>query len=127
METRLRLSVSAAASPADTALPDQLDLPEFPTADELAALRAWSAGLASREAVQRFLPNQLAKSARSVIGRIRRQLAEGVDQLKRADLADVLRRPVASRERHAQAVSQAIEVLRHARPPLPDIVAPFER
>ncbi|MDR5777700.1 MULTISPECIES: site-specific integrase [unclassified Caballeronia] len=127
MKTRLRSSVSAAVSPADTALPDQLDLPEFPTADELAALRAWSAGLASREAVQRFLPNELAKSARGVIGRIRRQLVDRADQIKRADLADVLRHPVASREQHAQAVSQAIEVLRHARPPLPDIADPVER
>ncbi|GAB5101188.1 phage integrase family protein [Caballeronia sp. HLA56] len=126
MKTRLRSSVSAAASPADTARPDQLDLPEFPTADELAALRAWTAGLASREAVQRFLPNELAKSARGVIGRIRRQLICRAEQVKRADLADVLRHPVAARERHAQAVSQAIEVLRHAQAPTPSIVDPVE-
>jgi hypothetical protein len=58
MKTRL-------PSPApDTALPDcpappdlpaRRDLPGLPSADDLAALRAWYAGLSSREAVRRFL------------------------------------------------------------------------
>lgn len=132
MKTRLP---SVAAAPSATALPDRCDLPDLPTADELAALRAWYAGLSSREAVRRFLPqeshashgsNQPTQSARGAIGRIRRQLVDRAQQLKRADLADVLRHPVAARAQHAQAVAQAIDALRHARPPVPDIVDPVE-
>ncbi|GAB5101343.1 phage integrase family protein [Caballeronia sp. HLA56] len=93
----------------------------MPSADELAALRAWYAGLSLREAVRRFLPNETAKSARGAIGRIRRQLVSRAEQVKRADLADVLRHPAVDRERHTHAATQAIEALRHAQIPVPDI------
>jgi hypothetical protein len=48
----------------------------FPEADAIVALRAWYAGLAVREAVARYLPTRLGegRSARGVLGRIRRQL-----------------------------------------------------
>jgi site-specific recombinase XerD len=121
MKTRLPSPAPDAARPDRPAPPD---LPGFPSADELAALRAWTTGLSSREAVRRFLPNEATKSSRGAIGRIRRELVNRAQQLKRADLAEVLGHPVAAREQHAQAVAQAIEALRHARPPVPDIVDP---
>jgi hypothetical protein len=130
IKTRLASVVSEIIDTPDisvTALPAPPDVADFSTADELAALRAWTAGLSSREAVQRFLSNKLAKSARGVIGRTLRKLVSHAEYVKRADLADVLRYPVPAREQHAQAVSQAIEVLWHAGPPLPDIVDPVER
>jgi hypothetical protein len=132
MKTRLP---SPAPDPASIAQPDppaRADLPEFPSADALAALRAWYAGLSSREAVRRFLPNALnalnapMKSSRGAIARIRRQLVDRAEHVKRTDLADVLRHPIETREQHAQAAAQAIEALRHARPPVPDIVDPVE-
>ncbi|OXH87439.1 integrase, partial [Burkholderia multivorans] len=48
----------------------------FPDADELAALRAWYAGMPVRDAVERYLPDRLGngRSARGVIGGIRRRL-----------------------------------------------------
>jgi len=48
----------------------------LPDADALSALRAWHESLSSREAVKRFSAARRApgKSARSVIGSIRRQV-----------------------------------------------------
>ena len=50
----------------------------FPTASELAAVRAWYQGLDTREAVARYLDDSLinASSARSVIRNIRNQLRD---------------------------------------------------
>jgi hypothetical protein len=42
----------------------------MPTDEELSALRAWYAGLSSRDAVKRFLPHTSAKSSRGALGRI---------------------------------------------------------
>ncbi|BAO94093.1 phage integrase family protein [Caballeronia insecticola] len=123
MKTRLPSPAPDASLPD---LPAQPELAGFPSADELAALRAWTAGLSSREAVRRFLPHEPTTSARGAIGRIRRQLINRAQQVKRADLAEVLRHPAVEREQHAQAAAQAIEALRHARPPVPDIVDPVE-
>ncbi|WP_321894855.1 site-specific integrase [Paraburkholderia heleia] len=95
----------------------------FPDADELAMLRAWYAGLAVRPAVERYLPSALGdgKSARGVLGRIRRRLIGLARAAHRDDLAVLLEHPVAERERHAKAVAQAIDSLRNARPPEPQI------
>ncbi|KND61978.1 Integrase [Candidatus Burkholderia verschuerenii] len=106
--------------------PGSPNLP-IPTEDELAALRAWYAGLSSREAVKRFLPNETAKSSRGAIGRVRRALIARAVELKRADLTDVLRHPEAERDRHAKAAGQAIEALRHGQVPVPDIADPVEQ
>ena len=67
--------------------------PGFPDADELAVLRAWYAGLAVRQAVARYLPRALGdgKSARGVLGRIRRKLlaiAHAIEQLRTASPPD---------------------------------------
>src|ERR1700712_4786737 len=105
MKTRLPSPAPDTASPDRPAPPARPALPDFPSADELAALRAWSAGLSSHEAVRRFLPNETSNSARGAIGRIRRHLVDRAEQVKRADLADVLRHPAAAREQHAKAVA----------------------
>ena len=63
--------------------------PDFPDAAELAALRAWHAGLSTREAVERYLGERLTpgQSSRGVLGRIRRQLAAFARRRQRDDLA----------------------------------------
>jgi hypothetical protein len=62
---------------------------EFPDADALAALRAWYAGLSSREAISRYLPRQAGqgRSARGVLGQIRRALMAAARGAHRDDLA----------------------------------------
>lgn len=97
--------------------------PGFPNADELAMLRAWYAGLPVRQAVARYLASALGngKSARGVLGRIRRRLVDTARAVHREDLATLLAHPVEGRERHGKAVAQAIEVLRTAHPPQPQI------
>lgn len=95
----------------------------FPRADELAALRAWYAGLSTREAVQRYLPLALGarKSARGVLGQIRRRLLAIAGAAQRDDLIQLLAHPAQKREQYAKAVGLAIEALRTARPPEPAI------
>ncbi|HTR05320.1 MAG TPA: integrase, partial [Paraburkholderia sp.] len=68
--------------------PALTDPPGFPDADELAMLRAWYAGLAVRPAVERYLPAALGdgKSARGVLGRIRRRLIAIARAAHRDDL-----------------------------------------
>jgi site-specific recombinase XerD len=97
--------------------------PHFPAADELAVLRAWYAGLPVREAVERYQPASLGygKSARGVLGRIRRRLQAVARAAHRDDLAALFDHPADERGRHAKAVAQAIEALRTARPPEPQI------
>ena len=55
-----------------------MEPPGWPTADELAALRAWYAGLSARDAVGRYLGHIKAsgQSSRSMLGTVRRQLAQ---------------------------------------------------
>ncbi|AUT76388.1 site-specific integrase [Paraburkholderia hospita] len=97
--------------------------PGFPDADELAVLRAWYAGLPVRQAVARYLPACLGggKSARGVLGQIRRRLVALARAAHRGDLAGLLDHPSAAREQHAKAVGHAIDALRTARPPAPRI------
>jgi hypothetical protein len=89
----------------------------FRGADAIVALRAWYAGLAVREAVARYLPARLGegRSARGVLGRIRRQLIAFARPR-------TPRRPGAA-ERHgrAKAAREAIEAIWHARAPAPHI------
>ncbi|WP_233809428.1 site-specific integrase [Paraburkholderia sp. HP33-1] len=97
--------------------------PGFPAADELAVLRAWYAGLPVRKAVERYQPASLGdgKSARGVLGRIRRRLIALARALHRDDLAALFDHPADDRAHHAKAVAQAVDVLRSARPPEPQI------
>src|SRR5580704_6823270 len=112
---KTRLTVSDASIPAD-----------FPDADALAALRAWYAGLSSRAAIVRYLPGRTGQggSARGVLGQIRQALIGAARQVHRDDLAALLAHPAAGRGQYAKTVAQAIEVLRHARPPEPQIADP---
>ncbi|WP_415868959.1 hypothetical protein [Burkholderia ubonensis] len=70
-------------------MPNVAPTPSFPDTASLSALRAWYAGVGSREAVERYCPHALgeSQSARGVIGRIRRQLAGFALSRHRADLA----------------------------------------
>ncbi|QBR03927.1 site-specific integrase [Paraburkholderia pallida] len=109
--------------------PDRLPAPPspepagFPDADELAMLRAWHSGLSVRQAVARYLPARLGdgKSARGVLGTLRRRLQALARAAHRDDWVALLDHPADERERHAKAVAQAIDALRTARPPEPQI------
>lgn len=85
----------------------------FPTASELATLRAWYQGLDTREAVGRYLDTGLtpASSARSVIHNIRNQLRDFARLRLRSDLADLIGHEESERTRLARSVFQAIETL----------------
>jgi site-specific recombinase XerD len=97
--------------------------PGFPDADELAVLRAWYEGLPVRQAVARYLPAALGngRSARGVLGRIRGRLIAIAREVHRDDLAALLAHPAVGRERHAKRAANAIDALRTARPPEPQI------
>ena len=112
MKTRLTSTPSLEPRPVD-----------FPDADELAMLRAWYAGMPVRKAVERYLTERLGagQSARGVLGGIRRRLAKAARQVGRPDLATVFEHAEGERLREAKAVADAIEVLRHARMPTPQI------
>jgi site-specific recombinase XerD len=88
----------------------------FPDADELAMLHAWYAGLAVRAAAERYLPSALGgnRSARGVLGRIRRRLIAIARAAHRNDLAALLSHPAEERGQHASAVALAIDSLRVA-------------
>jgi site-specific recombinase XerD len=104
-------------------LPAPAEPSGFPDADELAMLRAWYEGLPVRQAVMRYLPSALGdgKSARGVLGRIRQRLLAIARAAHRDDLAEVLSHSVETRTQHAKAAAQAIDTLRTARPPEPQI------
>ncbi|RAS15461.1 site-specific integrase [Paraburkholderia bryophila] len=96
---------------------------DFPDADELAMLRAWYAGMPVRKAADRYVPDRIAagQSARGLLGGLRRRLAKFARQVCRPDLAAVFEHPDGERLREARAVADAIEILRHARMPTPQI------
>ncbi|RFU44540.1 site-specific integrase [Paraburkholderia sp. DHOC27] len=107
-----------------TAAPSPDPVPvDFPDADELAMLRAWYAGMPVRKAVERYLPQRIGagQSARGVLGSMRRRLARVARQVGRPDLAAAFQHPDGERLREAKTVADAIEVLRHARVPTPQI------
>jgi len=92
----------------------------FPDDAELAALRAWYAGLDARAAVTRYLGDRKAPgaSARGLLGRIRRTLIAYAASRHRDDLAEVFgERSAAS----ADTVARAIELLRNLPAPVPNI------
>lgn len=97
--------------------------PRFPSADSLAALRGWYAGLPSRAAVARYLPDHRAsgESSRAMIGRIRQQLAAFAESRHRPDLAAVFRHAPEDRQSQASAVEQVIATLRSLPAPQPQI------
>jgi site-specific recombinase XerD len=92
----------------------------FPDDAELAALRAWYAGLDARAAVARYLGDRKAPgaSARGVLGRIRRALTAYAANRHRDDLAEVF----GEKDRTpTDTVARAIETLRSLPAPVPHI------
>ncbi|MBN3788948.1 phage integrase family protein [Burkholderia sp. Ac-20353] len=98
----------------------------FPDDAELAALRAWYAGLEARAAVARYLGDRKAPgiSARGVLGRIQRALIAFATSRHRDDLAEVFgTRSAAS----GDTVTRAIETLRNLPAPEPHIADEIDR
>lgn len=86
----------------------------FPGTAELSALRAWYAGLSTRDAVDQYLADQRieGQSSRSLIGQIRKRLAAFARQHRREDLADPFEHGESDRTQHRRAAVAAIELLR---------------
>jgi site-specific recombinase XerD len=95
----------------------------FPDAACLAALRAWHAGLSSRQAVAQYLGEERAhgQSSRAVLGRIRRRLASLARERGRDDLAALFEMSASERVEQGRAADRAIEVLRTLPTPRPAI------
>jgi site-specific recombinase XerD len=95
----------------------------FPDPASLAALRGWYAGLSSRTAVARYLPERRAagESSRGFIGRIRRQLIAFAVSRHRPDLAAAFEHAPTQRHHRAGAVERAIEALRALPAPQPQV------
>ncbi|HIC66205.1 MAG TPA: integrase, partial [Paracoccus sp.] len=95
----------------------------FPDAASLAALRAWHAGLSSRQAVAQYLGQERARgqSSRAVLGRIRRRLAALARERGRDDLTALFEMPASERVAQGRAADRAIEVLRTLPTPRPAI------
>lgn len=95
----------------------------FPSADAMAALRAWYEGTPSRMAVERFWPEALTpgRSARGVIGELRRTLTEFARERQRDDLVALFSCSADRRKTFAADVTRAIETLRRLPPAEPRI------
>ena len=103
--------------------PSTLTPPDFPDAASVAALRAWHAGLGSRQAVAQYLGDDRAhgQSSRAILGRIRRQLAAFARQRGRDDLAALFEIPASERAAQGRAADRAIDLLRTLPAPRPSI------
>jgi site-specific recombinase XerD len=103
--------------------------PLFPDASELAAVRAWFAGLSSANAVARYLPVTLPGqlSARSRVSRIRRQLAEFARSRQRTDLAKLFEVSEGARTSVADAAILGMDILRNLDIPNPQIYDEIDR
>ncbi|NPT60786.1 phage integrase family protein [Paraburkholderia elongata] len=104
-------------------MPDLLSSLPFPDTASLSALRAWYAGVGSREAVERYCPYALegGRSARGVIGRVRRQLADFALSRHRADLARLFQCVAGERTRHRKAATRALDILPSIPIPQPQV------
>lgn len=103
--------------------------PSWPDEAALAAFRAWLQGVPSRAAVDRYLPDRrvAGASARSVIGRIKRQVVVFATSRAQADMAAVLAASSPSNRKLAKAGVAAIETLRGMSLPQPLIGDAVER
>ncbi|WP_371435880.1 phage integrase family protein [Polaromonas sp.] len=91
----------------------------FPKPAALACLRAWHAGLRSRDAVDQYLgtSGNSGQSSRAIVTVIRKELAQFARVRQRPDLARLFETPAAERVKHARKVVEAVETL--ASLPLP--------
>jgi len=96
---------------------------DFPNEAQLAALRAWYAGVSSLEAVERYLPGQKQKgqSARGMIGQIRVQLIASAKVKRQDALLKIIAHPEKDKRKMAKKVMAAIEQLKAAVIPEPFI------
>lgn len=103
--------------------------PTWPDEASLAAFRAWLQGVPSRAAVDHYLPDRRAagESARSVIGRVKRQLVAFATSRAHAVLATAFAAASPSDRKRAKAAAAAIETLRGLPPPQPLIGDAVER
>lgn len=99
--------------------PNDPEIDGFPGTVELAALRAWYAGMSTRDAVDQYLADQRhgGQSSRSQISHIRKKLAELARLRRREDLAGAFEHPEQNRIQHSRAAVAAIEFLRTITPP----------
>ena len=93
----------------------------LPDSAALAALRAWHEGLASKDAVTRYLGESrvAGQSSRGVIGAIRRDIAAFARSRHRDDLAKSFTGPARKGPAAARDMAAAIEQLRTATVPVP--------
>jgi len=112
-----------------TALAVQEEPPGFPSADELAALRAWYAGLPARQAVVRYLGQKKAtgQSSRAMLSAIRRQLARFARSRGREELESVFLHALPERFARARAVLAAVDAVRLLPPTTPTLNDDVER
>jgi len=108
-------------------MPDRPTSLPFPDTAFLSTLRAWYAGVGSREALERHCPQALegGQSARGVIGRIRRQLASFALSRHRADLARLFQCAVGERTRYRKAAIRAQDILPALAVPQPQVSDPI--
>lgn len=97
------------------------EVPAWPSTAELAALRAFHAGLESRSAVARYAREMLSagQSARGVLGRLRRLLLEHARLRHRADLVSVLQLAGRDRSLSARRLQRALDALESSTLPSP--------
>ena len=103
--------------------------PTWPDEASLAAFRAWLQGVPSRAAVDRYLSERRAAgaSARSVVGRVKRQLVAFATSRAQADLAATLAACSPLNRKLAKTAAAAIETLRGMPHPQPLIGDAVER
>jgi site-specific recombinase XerD len=101
----------------------------YPSADELAALRGWYAGLSARDAVERYLGARRAtgQSSRAMLSSIRVALARFARARHRDDLAGLFDHAAAERGSRQRAVLHAIDKLRNLPIPQPQITDATDR
>ncbi|SPB18174.1 phage integrase family protein [Caballeronia novacaledonica] len=103
--------------------PSTAPSPPFPDLDELSALRAWYEGLTARAAVHRYLGHIRAdgQSSRALLSRIRQQLIAFARSRERPELARLFDHAAVERTARAGSVVRALDVLRHAAVPEPQV------
>lgn len=104
---KCRNLLSAPAS--DVPAPDN-----WPSLEEISALRAWFSGLSSKDAVLQYLSRHrvAGQSSRSIIGNIKHRLIALALSRGRTDLAELMTAPAANRSKHARRIGQLIEEVR---------------
>ncbi|MBP0713552.1 site-specific integrase [Burkholderia sola] len=109
-------------------MPNVLSPPSLPGTASLSALRAWYAGVGSREAIERYCPQALegGQSARGVIGWLRRQVVEFVLSRHRDDLVPPFQCAAGERTRHRKAANRALDIMPTLAVPQPQVSDPVD-